>query len=371
METTTQDVGPKPKVHLTAIGGDLRLTGREGTTLEAQAPPRGELSVTAHGDHIEVSSRASLLIFVPEGAEISADSVGGDGRITGLAGDLQLGSIGGDLSLRRVSRCEVGRVGGDLSAHRVRGDLHISWAGGDAVVDDVEGDLRIDSLGGDLELRDVGGSIHTVAGGDIWTSLEPSPGTESSIRAGGDLSCRVASGASVRLTLRAGGDLHAAIPGEREGGNGDLMIRLGAGEAAAELSAGGDLSVHPASATVEPAGAEWAVDLRTRIEAQVDAALAEVEASLGAHDTRALGIDREQMRARVRRAAERAHRRAERARERHEAGPRRVDVNFGPFGTSRPSASDEERLTVLRMLEQGTISLDEAERLLRALEGGA
>jgi hypothetical protein len=33
--------------------------------------------------------------------------------------------------------------------------------------------------------------------------------------------------------------------------------------------------------------------------------------------------------------------------------------------------NDEEGLTVLRMLEQGTISLEEAERLLQALEGGA
>jgi hypothetical protein len=149
------------------------------------------------------------------------------------------------------------------------------------------------------------------------------------------------------------------------------VIQLGAGESEAELSAGGDLSVHPTGAPGEQVGAEWAADMRTRIEAQVDAALAEVEASLGSLDARGLGIDADRVRARVRRAAERAHRRAERARRGPETNQRRVDINFGPFGTARPSVNDEERLTVLRMLEQGTISLEEAERLLQALEGGA
>jgi hypothetical protein len=124
-------------------------------------------------------------------------------------------------------------------------------------------------------------------------------------------------------------------------------------------------------ASGEQAGAEWAADMRTRIEAQVDAALAEVEASLGSLDAPGLGIDADRMRARMRRAAERAHRRAERARHGPETNQRRVDINFGPFGTARPSVNDEEGLTVLRMLEQGTISLEEAERLLQALEGGA
>src|SRR3972149_5579549 len=106
--------GPPPKWGVGGMGGALRLTGREGTTLEAQAPPRGDLEVRTAGDHIEVSSPAACLIFLPEGAEGSGEAVGGDARITGVRGERRVGAVGGDLSLRRVGRCEIGRVGGDL-----------------------------------------------------------------------------------------------------------------------------------------------------------------------------------------------------------------------------------------------------------------
>jgi len=46
METLKIEVGAKSKVRITSIGGDLRLTGREGATLEAHAPVDGKLSVT-------------------------------------------------------------------------------------------------------------------------------------------------------------------------------------------------------------------------------------------------------------------------------------------------------------------------------------
>src|SRR3972149_1954091 len=115
VEIVSQDVGTTPKVRLVAIGGDLRLTGREGTTLEAQAPPRGDLEVRSVAGTIEVSSRAACLIFLPEGTQVSGDAVGGDVRIAGLRGDLKLGTVGGDLSLRRVGRCEIGRAAGNLA----------------------------------------------------------------------------------------------------------------------------------------------------------------------------------------------------------------------------------------------------------------
>src|SRR3989304_1958751 len=79
------------------VGGALRLTAREGPPREAQAPPRGDLEVRTAGDHIEVSSRAACLIFLPEGAEVSGEAGGGGARIPGVRGELRLGGGGGGL----------------------------------------------------------------------------------------------------------------------------------------------------------------------------------------------------------------------------------------------------------------------------------
>jgi hypothetical protein len=45
------------------------------------------------------------------------------------------------------------------------------------------------------------------------------------------------------------------------------------------------------------------------------------------------------------------------------------DLRFADFTQSSPVASDEERLAILQMVESGKISVDEAEGLLKALEG--
>jgi hypothetical protein len=79
---------------------------------------------------------------------------------------------------------------------------------------------------------------------------------------------------------------------------------------------------------------------------------------------------------RAARKAEAAGRRAERHVERklrHTAGKRHnLKWNFTQdvTGAKREPVSDEERMTILRMLAEKKITSEEAEKLLSALEGG-
>lgn len=144
--------------------------------------------------------------------------------------------------------------------------------------------------------------------------------------------------------------------------------------------AGGDLKVSGAG---KWAGAE--IDLseriRSQVEAEMEAALAQVEASLDSIGGGDHWIDKDRLTRDIRRATERAQRRAARARQRVEEGMARGQgggwrsgsLRGGPTDAGPPASSagpsDEERLAVLRMLEQGTISVADAEKLLQALEG--
>jgi hypothetical protein len=374
MDSVTLEVGRTPIIHVQVVGGDLRLTGREGTGLEAQASPRGELTAVSVGNRIEVSCRSACLIFLPAGAQVEAEMVGGDVRVIGLDGSLKLGTVGGDLSLRRVGSVSLERIGGDLVVHRASGELEAGWVGGDADVDQIGGAVRLQVVGGDLRVNRVQGALQAMVGGDASLHLSPPAGTTTTLRAGGDISCRLAEEASLRLTLRAGGDLRAAVAGEREHTPDGLVIRLGEAQAVAELTAGGDLWLRPEAGAGEAERESYlGEDFHAHVQAQVDAAMAEVEAGLEKLSAGAFGFDSERVGGRVRRAMERAQRRAARARERAAARsgrPRRpADFDFGPFRPAKPAASEEERLSVLQMLEQGSISVEEAERLLQALEG--
>ena len=52
---------------------------------------------------------------------------------------------------------------------------------------------------------------------------------------------------------------------------------------------------------------------------------------------------------------------------------RKMDASFSwtapVFGETSEPATDEERLTILRMVEEGKVTVSEAEALLKALEG--
>lgn len=384
MEILSLETGETPRLRITTIGGDLRLTGREGRTIEAQAARRGGLALHPHGDGFELACQSACLVFLPPGAQVEVAAVGGDARVTGVSGPIHIETVGGDLLLRRVGTIVIQRLGGDLSASRVDGDFSAEWIGGDAKIEQVDGQVRLASVGSDLVLQSADQGVEAVIGGDVRLRFAPRPGTHSAIQAGGDLSCRLPDEASVRLRLRAGGDLELSPRWRREQAGDAVVAELGAGEATIELSAGGDLKVGGVDAGMWTAlDMDLGEQIRSRVEAEMEAAMAQVEASLEAMEASSLGIDTERLARNLRRSAERAQRKAARARQRAEAKPARVRVSvdgrpsgagrgvafdFGRVGGSKAPASEEERLAVLRMLEQGTITVGEAEKLLQALE---
>jgi len=102
--------------------------------------------------------------------------------------------------------------------------------------------------------------------------------------------------------------------------------------------------------------------------------MADLEVRFGASGSGFSKYDSDRIGERVRRVVSRSMRKAAKAQRRAE---RRVDrahgrthVHIGPFDApAGEAASEEERMSILRMLEQGKVNVDEAESLLKALEG--
>jgi hypothetical protein len=366
METVRLEVGDGLKVYIQSIGGDLRLAGRDGTVFEAQAPVRGDLHVDQDGDRLTISCRSNCLLFMPTSSPVEAEQIGGEVRITGLSNDLLIRTVGGDLSLRRVGRSTFEIVGGDLHARKVSGDLTIDRVGGDAFVERVQGNLRLRNVGGDLRLQGVEGIVEASIGGHASLAFEPQAGTQSSVQAGGDLSCHLPEEASVKVTLRAGGNLHLPERLMFESTDEGTTINLGTGEAALNLFAGGDLWLRSGDVQND--------DMVGDVMFDVDAKIAEMEARFSAMGAGMFAFDAERIGERVRKSVARAQRRVARAH--HRAAGRtskpkhRRSFNYGDVDAEQSPLSQEERLAILRMLEKGTITVEQAEDLLKALEGG-
>ncbi len=380
MERIVHDVGEQPSIIIDSIGGDLRVSGREGEQLEALASEKGELSVEKTERGVKISCRAGCLLFVPHHARLEAGNIGGDGRLTDVRGEVLIQTIGGDASMRRLGKTSLELVGGDAQMRDIEGDLMIDHIGGDAVIRTIAGDLHLRRVGGDLLLGGVNGSVEAEAGGDAVVNLETTQGTQAIIRTGSDLSCLLPEDPSAKIYGHAGGQLYLPPNLEADSGSREFEVTLGEGEAEIKLYAGSDLNLRYGRDLGE-FDTEFVGDILT----EVDAKLAEMEARFNAMGAGMYSFDADRIGERVRRSVRHAQRRAERAARKAQDRVRKAqrqhmnfkfdidgdwpDLRFADFSQSKPVASDEERLAILRMVEDGKISVDEAEGLLKALEG--
>jgi hypothetical protein len=376
MQTLTFEVGDEPVVKLESIRGDLRLSGRKGEQIEIKAYS-DDVDIDQTGDVLTITCPSDCLIFLPSESRIDGESIGGDVRATNIRGDVKLRTVGGDLSLRGFGNAVFETIGGDFHARKGTGDISVDRIGSDAVIDRISGDVTLRNVGGDLRLRRVDGAVEINIGGDVSVMFTTLVGDKVSVKAGGDLSCTLPRDASATVSLSAGGEVY--IPGTVEAEEMDKtkVFTLGEGKTPVELIAGGDLWCQSDEVSDSVVFADLGETIASQVESEVEAGIAEMEARLealgagaGTFSSERIGEQVRRAVTRARRKAERGKRRAERTKRRVERKTRSINLNLGDRTSGKPKVSEDERLSILRMLEKGTVTVEEAEKLLQALEGG-
>lgn len=361
----TISAGRNPNILIDSIGGDLSLVGWEGDDILLKADD-DELRVSQEGDQVRLSCDDDLSMRVPKGANVIITSIGGDASVRGVMGQIELKDIGGDLSMRDVNSVAIETVHADFSLRGAKGSLSIRKADSDVSIRDVDGGVTIDSVSDDLALRDVRGDVTANVGEDVVMYLNPQPGNSYSVNAGDDILLVMPPKANATLTLSAD-EISVEWDGiENEEDVTSRVIALGDGSAKVSLSAGGDIRVSNRSDAGESAedfgnfagmGMDWS-GFGERISRRVEQATERAQRKIEAASRR----------------IEQKTRDAERKSRRFKGGLEigRWNWDFSPKGVpmpSKPQISDEERLTILKMLQEKKISAEDAEKLLAALEG--
>jgi hypothetical protein len=397
-----------PNVLVAGVSGDLRVAGWDRS--EIMVKTDGEtLEVKLDGDPIAIACDEDLILYLPRLANLTVENVAGDANLQALRGPVSLGPVAGDLtmndlgpvtlsnvsgdaSLRSVGALNAETVGGDFALRGGHGVCAVGTIGGDASLRDVDGMVTVDSVGSDLYVRNVNGAVNVAAGADVALYVDPKPGQTYDITSGDDLIVRLSPESNVKLhlTCDSSADLHVDFPGvELPEDCTDCEVVIGQtveGMAEMLLTAHGDLLVTSQADPWESAadfgvgmgdGSDWPLppDFSERINRRVQAAMERAQAHLEDANRRAEASGR---RASIK--IEAAMRRAEAKARAAEVRARRgqVNVNVGRWNwdlTPRPPdepippVSNEERLIILKMLQEKKISVEEAEKLLAALEG--
>ena len=410
-----------PEVIIEKVLGELQVKGWERPEVSVKAHP-DELTLEEQDDVVTLSCRGNCTIRLPHDATLRVERVYGDARFKLLEDQLIIEQIMGSLTLRSVAGTQIESVQGNLSARQVAGDLLVNQVMGNAEARNVQGRCLLEEVSGNLELRDVDGEVNSSARGNADLRLRTLSGENYSVECSGNLRCRLPEDASTRLELSSEAeDIRVRQPtGTQTHRKARCELNLGAGEVAMKLSAGGSLYVssQPADwAEPEDLGADFsegfgfsgdynsriADQIAAQIESQMEAMtrrlneqMANLSSAMGkaglseaetealmerARETqeRAAALAQEKMRraqAKLERKLEAARRRSEmkaQAAERRSQSRGRRPWSFEwpspPPPPPKEPVSDEERLMILRMLEQKKITLQEAEELLAALEG--
>jgi hypothetical protein len=420
MSNNRIETGPAPALSVTCQG-DLTIKGWDETAVLVH----GDYEVEEKGDLWMIRGEGDLQVHVPHNSALHLSTIAGDTVVKGVAGDLAIETVQGDLVLRSVASVKLGNVQGDLTLRHLSGGFHAERVSGDLAfahvqeiaLDTVEGDVEgkhadgpftAAKVQGDVTLRAVAGAVSVIAGhGDA--ELAAISGEVNLPSIGGDIDVRGGLGRGNHI-LNAGRDVILRWPGEMPLNliataptvnnrlsldefeqKGEAWIgRIGDGKTNVELTAGRRINLKGA----EKAEQEWEgfegsgefafgfdmENLGERISSQINEKIAQftrnMEQQFGPDFGREIG---EKMARKAEQAAQRAEKAAERATQRAEKaadrGRKQADWGgrWGDYGApaaatkTPPTATAEEQLKILRMVETGTISPEEASVLLEAL----
>ncbi|HSD82346.1 MAG TPA: DUF4097 family beta strand repeat-containing protein [Anaerolineae bacterium] len=317
---------------------------------------------------IVVTAMRDCDISCPVGALLTIEHASGDLRVTQVKGTLTVNAVNGDAVLHDVGPVTIQSVQGDLSLRDASGDVQFEVVRGDAKLKRVTGNVALNKVAGDLIANDLeGGLAVSNVGGDATLQTSLAASRTYLVKAGGDIILRVTEGGG-QFTLNCKGDLRVRLPMANWTSNDRSATgTYGDGSAQVTLTADGDLIVLPGASGTLPFDPDA---LSEQVEAMIESAMSQFESQMSRvqHDLEQrfgkLDKHAEKAAERAARSAERAKRRAE-----HAAGAWSFSIGRNPPPPPSEPVSDQERLMILKMVEEGKITADQAAQLLSALEG--
>ncbi len=388
---------------------DLVLQGWDKPEIRALSDSRRSVSVQSTGNNFSITCADDCDLTIPSSAKVIVERIGGDAHMRDLKEALVIQKVGGDLVVQGTASLEILSVGGDCCVCHMSGPLSIQRIGGDLTGVDIQGFLSVSNVGGDVTMEVEAGDISMNVGGDVDFTMKSVPEQKVKINSSGDVVLHLPEPANAEISLVCGGEIEINCSGVKEEADHVYSGKLGSGGARLNVRAGGDIELtSKLSGDMKQRMANleehWA-DLEEHRANIVEEAAEQEKSGFGFHiEGPEVIFNTDELSARARHEVERKMRRAQ---DRIDAAMRRIDertrhmMDFGvvppaagpvppvppgptvstdtpaskagsgqPAATPEPSkVSDEERMLILKMLQEKKITAEEAENLLEALEG--
>ncbi len=401
-----KSLGLTPAIRIETVGGGLQIKGWMRSEIFVSSDDE-QVELVEQDDGILLRTAADCVLRVPRAARLEIGQVAGNLRLKYLDADLKIEQVGGSLVCRSLATLSIGAVNGSLMVKDVLGSITCQRVGGSVIARHVQGNIDLGQVGGNLDGRNLSASLKANVGGFSRVEWNVFNGSGVTLRVGGSLHCEISDAVQPQLNLRSGArQIQLVQLGEKKLiAEGSYQTTIGEGLIAFDLQAGGKILFIVRQAILEDEedfeeifneevnqiAERVGRQVQTQMEAfqqQMDrfaeqmgevgaAAVRGEENPLPFHSASPDLSDR--LQEKMRRAQEKMEQKLAEAQRRSAQKAKGSFIERIGFGRRRESmaekvsadALDEERLFILKMLEQKKITVAEAEKLLAALEGNA
>jgi Putative adhesin len=202
----------------------------------------GRLAVKTGKKYISIGRGGAVDIDValPSSSRLETASVSADVQADGLLADCKLSTVSGDLRIDSVDgNIKADSVSGDIAAQSVTGNVTVSTASGDVTIDQLEGDVRFQAASGGITIGRLRGTAkaQTASGSIVVTRAVNGAFTAQS--GSGEVEVGIPQGTAARLDLKTRSGVVTNALDEADGpaeddetlvvqvhtGSGDIMVR--------------------------------------------------------------------------------------------------------------------------------------------------
>jgi hypothetical protein len=388
--------GPTPVLAIHSVEGNLNLAGWDRPEVQVRVDGDDDaLTIEQHDGTFTIECEDNLWLRVPVQTAVTIGVVEGNASISLLLGGLTIETIEGSAAIQSVGAFNAACIEGNFAARLIAGELAVKMVEGNAQIAKVAGGVQLDMVQGNLVLDESSGAIDVTVEGNAKVQTMLAEGQHCTVRAEGNITCDVPHNAGGVFSLKADGAIRIRNFGdERTMRSGEVNFERQPAHARITLAADGNILLRGAqprafdaaefSSTIEDEMAMRSVEIAQQISAQIESQVNELSrqlddklSRLGNNEEFAVTIQ-ERVQSAMRRAEEKlaeAMRKMEQRTQESESRRRKGNWPAPPPPPAAPKpkrspATDEERMMILRMVEQGKLSVEQAESLLAALNGG-
>lgn len=389
MNRVNLETSDTPEIIIDNIEGSLRIKGWDYPKFQGDSDKDDVWDVNHDGNVVRLSCSSGCLMRIPEQSKITIGSVAKELMIKSIVGEIEVGEVGSQVNVKNVGKISINTINGNLFAKQIDGDLLVKSAHSNTVIRDVSGDLTIDENLGNLNFRGFVSNMAIDSEGNATLRLEPEPGGNFHVTAEGNIYCKVAPGTSAKVVLKSRSktirikspELSDTLKQENH------SLELGDRESTITLEAqgridfisysGDDLFGEEFEYEFEENFANIADEISQQVTDQIESQMDSLSSHLdqltsgllisapsGERARRKL----EAKRSKLDRKLSQAQRKVELKARAATAKKRAYATRYSRGKQSEP-VSEEERKTILEMLQNKHINVEEAETLLAALEG--